>query len=666
MDSVSLVLFVSILLQAAVAVLAIRLIILTHTATAWLLLSVAFTLMTLRRLISFLSQQGVVDLVGPWNRLLHPEGVALAVSMLQLAGVLFIRKIFIERNRTESALRESEERYALAAQGSNEGLWDWNLKTGEVFYSSRWKSILGYDEEDVCDTIDDCLSKVHPLDYDRTKQAINDHIEGKSPYFAVEHRIQRKDGCYIWVLNRGMAVRDEQGVATRLAGSQTDISDRKAVEQQLYYDATHDPLTSMLNRTSFIAKLAAFVRVAQTGKGRMFAVLFIDLDRFKILNDSRGHNVGDKMLATTAKRIQSCLQEGDSVARLGGDEFAVLITSADDEQAVLETVNHMLDEVATPMILDGQTAFTTASIGVVFSSPEYISGEHMLRDADTAMYRAKEEGKASFKVFDSDMHDHAVHMMQLETDMRKALENDEFEIYYQPIHNLKSRKVTGLEALLRWNHPVKGLIMPDEFIAMAEETGLIIPIGNQVIKKVCQQYKVWQADGIPVRDMKININISSKQFSSKDFLDQVLAVTSAESLVSDFIVLEITETALIENVDFANENLSRLRSAGIQVYMDDFGTGYSSLSYLHRFQIDGLKIDRSFVTNMYRQHENMEIIKTIISLAHSLKMKITAEGIETDEQLLGLGSLRCEFGQGFYLSEPMPASEVSAALENAA
>jgi EAL domain-containing protein (putative c-di-GMP-specific phosphodiesterase class I) len=208
--------------------------------------------------------------------------------------------------------------------------------------------------------------------------------------------------------------------------------------------------------------------------------------------------------------------------------------------------------------------------------------------------------------------------------------------------------------------------LPDEFIAMAEETGLIVPIGNQVIEKVCQQYRMWQAAELPVGDLKININISSRQFSSKDFLDKLVAATSAESLASDFIVLEITETALIENVDFANENLSRLRSAGIQIYMDDFGTGYSSLSYLHRFQIDGLKIDRSFVTNMYRQHENMEIIKTIVSLAHNLKMKITAEGIETDEQLLGLGSLHCEFGQGFYLSEPMPASQVSAALENAA
>ncbi len=555
-----------------------------------------------------------------------------------------------ERKTSEEALRSSEERYALAVRGANDGLWDWNLTNDKIYYSPRWKQMLGYKEDEAGDSPMEWFSRVHPDDIHRLKAGIAAHLEVLAPHFENEHRMLHRDGSYMWILSRALAVRDSNGKAYRLVGSQTDITDRKLVEERLMHEAIHDVLTGLPNRALFMDLLSRSLGRAKRRGDYLFGVLFLDVDRFKVINDSLGHTIGDQLLISIARRLESCLRPGDTVARLGGDEFTVFLDDIQDVTDATNVAERIHEILSQPFTISGHEVFTSASIGIALSATGYNRPEELLRDADTAMYRAKAAGKATHQLFDQGMHSRAVAQLQLETDMRRALERQEFRLYYQPTISLKTGKLTGFEALLRWLHPEKGIINPSEFIPHAEETGLIIPLGKWVLEEACRQLRIWQTQF--QHGLTISVNLSGKQFNQLDLVEWVSRIVEITGLEPNTLMLEITESAIMEKPELLAMTLERLRALNVQLHIDDFGTGYSSLSYLHRFPINALKIDHSFVTRMGID-ENLEIVRTIMNLARNLKLEVIAEGVETKEQIAQLKALQCDYAQGFIFSRPV-------------
>ncbi|GBD32497.1 putative signaling protein [bacterium HR33] len=566
-------------------------------------------------------------------------------------GVVTTCEDITARKRAEEALRESEERYALAARGANDGLWDWNLKTGEIYYSPRWKEMLGYSEEEIGGSPEEWFSRVHPEDLPGLQAELNAHKDGRTGHFEHEHRLRHKDGSYRWMLVRGIAVRDSQGAAYRMAGSLTDITERKETEARLMYDALHDPLTGLPNRAFFLTLLDRSIRRTKRRRDYLFAVLFIDLDRFKLVNDSLGHGVGDQLLVELARRLKSCLRPGDVVARLGGDEFTVLLDDIRDASDATRVAERILNELQAPFNLGGHEAFTTASIGIALSTGGHELPEYVLRDADTAMYRAKARGKARYEMFDEAMHARAVAQLKLETDLRRALTRNEFRVQYQPIIELASGMISGFEALVRWEHPERGLVPPGEFIPIAEETGLVVPIGRFVLETACRQTAEWQRKYPAYRDLSISVNLSVRHFQRPDLVEQIMEVLEVTGLPPRSLRLEITESVLMDDPETNRETIRALRQRGVQVQIDDFGTGYSSLSYLQRFSVDTLKIDRSFISG----GGTWDIVQTIVGLARDLGVDVIAEGVETEEQSRRLRALQCHRAQGYLFREPVDA-----------
>jgi diguanylate cyclase (GGDEF)-like protein/PAS domain S-box-containing protein len=564
-----------------------------------------------------------------------------------------------ERKDAEEALRASEERYALAAQSVNDGLWDWNLKTNEVYFSSRWKAMLGCDEAEIGRSPEEWFRRVHPDDLPEVRTALQAHLKGSTPHFESEHRMRHKDRGYRWVLSRALAVRNGDNTAYRMVGAQTDTTQRKIAEEQLIHDALHDALTGLPNRSLFLDRLSHRIRHARRDRNKLFAVLFLDLDRFKLVNDSLGHGSGDELLVETSRRLEKSVRPGDTVARLGGDEFAILLDGVSDTGAAVHVTERIQAFLRMPMKVSGQDFVTTASIGIALSETGYERAEDVLRDADTAMYRAKSLGRARHEVFDREMHARAVVLLQLETDLRQAIERNEFVVHYMPIVSLESGRISGFEALARWKHPQRGLVPPFDFIGVAEEAGLIIAIDRWVLREACRQLKEWQTV-LPDGDrLTVSVNLSGKQFRQPDLVDQVQRALQETGLPGESLAVEITENVLIESTESASEMLGSMRKMGVQLYLDDFGTGYSSLSYLQRFPIDALKIDRSFVSRMGPKREGHEIVRAIITLAHNLGMRVIAEGVETGDQLAELRMLKGGFGQGYLFSRPVPGEDAA-------
>jgi diguanylate cyclase (GGDEF)-like protein len=440
----------------------------------------------------------------------------------------------------------------------------------------------------------------------------------------------------------------------------TNVEKRKNSEKKLTHNVCHDSLTGMPNRVFFIDHLRNSFLKSQKNTNYLFAVLFLDLDRFKIVNDSLGHLVGDKLLISAANRLKSCLRDDDTLARLGGDEFVILLKNINRLDDAIEIASRIQDAIAAPFNFDELEVFTSLSIGIALSDPKYQNPEDILRDADTAMYRAKElgkEGKARYAVFNEEMHRSAVKLMHLENDLRRAIERKEFNLYYQPIVCLKSGLLLGFEALIRWKHPKRGLLSPDEFIPIAEENGLIIPIGYWVISQACYQLGQWQKQYENYR-LIVSVNLSSKQFLQIDLADRILSILQRNKLSPCHLKLEITETTLMTNTESALSLFTQLENLGIEISMDDFGTGYSSLSYLHKFPINTLKIDQSFISNLEHGNENAKIISTILALSESLGFKAIAEGIETKQQLNVLLDLQCKYGQGYFFCEPLDKNNI--------
>lgn len=432
--------------------------------------------------------------------------------------------------------------------------------------------------------------------------------------------------------------------------TQAELAERQRAEEQLKHNAFHDKLTDLPNRALYLDRLEKAIQRSKRQTKPNFAVFFLDLNRFNLVNDSLGHTLGDSLLIAIARRLQTCLRPGDTIARLGGDEFAFLLEDIENAGQATDIAERIHASLSHPFKLDGQKIFTSASIGITLGSSVFEQPEDLLRDADTAMHRAKDK-KARYAIFDPTMHDQTVSRLQLETDLRRALENQEFQLHYQPIICLKTGEISGFEALIRWQHPERGWVMPDQFIPISEETGLIIPIGAWVLQEACQQIRRWQA--ITAQPLTVSVNLSPKQFSQPDLAAEIAQILKISGLEAQRLKLEITESLIIDNADAATRLLLQLQALGLQVHLDDFGTGYSSLNHLHRFPISTLKIDRSFISNLELGSKNIEIVRTIVLLAHGLGMQVTAEGIETAAQLAQLKDLGCDYGQGYLFSKPV-------------
>ena len=567
----------------------------------------------------------------------------------------------LEQSRTLRALQESEERYALSARGANDGLWVWDLVADRVFYSVRWKSMLGHDESEISDSPDEWFSRVHPDDAALLRSAIDAHLGGATPHLEVEHRMRSADGNYCWILSRGLAVRDAAGRPVQFAGSQTDVTERRAAVDQLTHDAFHDSLTGLPNRALFMDRLARAVDGARRHPDSLFAVLFLDLDRFKVINDSLGHAFGDKLLVAVADRLHETVRVIDTVARLGGDEFTILLDRMEHATDAVRAARRIQDALRAPFRIDKHEIFTTVSIGIASSLTNYERPQEVLRDADLAMYRAKSAGKARHEVFDKKMHEQAIRLLEFETDLRRALDREELRVHYQPILELASGRVVAIEALLRWQRN-GALVAAESIISVAEETGLILSLGEWVLTEALRQLRVWRTSGIASPELQVHVNLSVKQFLQPNFVDRVMEVLDESLVPPQSLHLEVTESLLIENAEAAAELLRDLKSLGVGLSLDDFGTGYSSLSSLRRYPFDVLKIDRSFVHEGAESQRGDEIIRAIGALARLLGMKVTIEGIETEAQRDRMKALGLDFGQGYFFGRPQEAERIEALL----
>jgi diguanylate cyclase (GGDEF)-like protein/PAS domain S-box-containing protein len=559
----------------------------------------------------------------------------------------------LEQSRTLRALRESEERYALSARGANDGLWVWDLGADHVYYSPRWKAMLGFAEEEIGSAPDEWLSRVHPDDVEILRSALGLHLRGETPHLELEHRMRTRDGEYRWMLSRGLAVRDASGTATRIAGSQTDVTERKLAVERLTHDAFHDSLTQLPNRALFMDRLARAIESHRRRPESLFAVLFLDLDRFKVVNDSLGHGHQQFIAEDVAERLEAVVRSSDSVARLGGDEFAVLIDGMPHAADAVRTAHRIQDALSVPFRVGTHEIFTTVSIGVAVSTTGYDDPQDVLRDADIAMYRAKARGKARHEVFDTAMHERTVELLRFETDLRRAVEREELRVYYQPLVEISTGRIAGFEALLRWQRG-DTLVPANEIISVAEETGLIVPIGEWVLREALRQAREWNG-------IDMHVNLSPRQLMQPDVIERIAAAIGESGLGAERVHLEMTESVLIDNAEAAAELLHALRNVRVKLSLDDFGTGYSSLSSLREFPFDMLKIDRSFLLDEDARRAD-EIVRTIASLARALEMTVTVEGLETAEQVARMRGLGISYAQGFYFAPPLPPAEAAAML----
>jgi len=560
-----------------------------------------------------------------------------------------------ERRKVELALRESEERYALAARGANDGLWDWNLVAGEVYLSERWREMVGMVDPSISLSPEEWFSRVHLSDLPQLKVDIAAQAAGSRSHFHSEHRLRHSEGFFIWVLCRGIVVRDTEGRALRIAGSMTDITARKDLEERLRREAQFDSLTTLPNRSYATDLLRRAIARAKRNREQQFGVLFLDCDRFKVVNDSLGHHAGDSLLRLVAGRLNGCVRPGDVVARLGGDEFVVILEGVKDEAEAITVAERIQHSLAQPFYLDGRELFMSVSVGIAMSQPGVERPEDYLRDADLAMYRAKLRGRARHEVFRADMRAGAVLQMALENDLRHSMDRGELRVMYQPIWSLVSGRIVGFEALVRWDHPTHGAMQPADFIPIAEETGLILPLGEWVLRQAAQRLAHWNTKVVADDPIWVSVNVTARQLTHPGLVEIVKNAIAETGIEASRLKLEITESMIMADAVAAVGALEQLKTLGIHLLMDDFGTGHASLSYLHRLPISTIKIDRYFVGRIDSNSECLEIVRTILSLSRSLSMDVVAEGVENGAQREVLQSLGCEYVQGYLLSPPLDA-----------
>jgi diguanylate cyclase (GGDEF)-like protein/PAS domain S-box-containing protein len=557
-----------------------------------------------------------------------------------------------EQKRAEYEIRRSEERLALAAEGASDGLWEWDLRSKEFYVSARWRAMMGLPAAAAIGRPEDWMDRVHPEEIALLKEALDAYLTGKTDHFQYEHRLRHESGTYRLFLCRGVAMRGAGRRATRIAGSLTDTTDRSLAREWVLNAGFLDPLTGLSNRSVFVERLGRCLEELKQRRGDGgFAALYIDLDRFKIVNDSLGHLVGDALLVAVSRRLEACLRPGDALARLGGDEFAILLTGLGDESQANAIAFRIQHALSAPFSIGGREVFTSASIGIAFGRAQYANPDEIMRDADTAMYQAKARGKARHELFDADMHARARDRLGLENDLRHAVGSRDFQVHYQPIVSLSSGMCIGFESLVRWTRKGEA-VGPATFIPIAEELGLIEPLGTWVLQQACLTFADWRKR-FPDGGLEcITVNVSSRQLIEQSFLLIVEEAVHDAGLKPCDLRLEITETALMDSPHEVAEVLRKLRDFGVKIYLDDFGTGYSSLSHLHKLPVDALKIDRSFVKSLLLP-DRPAIVESILALARTLNTSVVAEGIESDVQARELRRLGCTHAQGFLFSRPL-------------
>ncbi len=562
----------------------------------------------------------------------------------------------VKHQQTTEVLRISEERLESILSSIEDVVWSIDADTEKLIYcNSALEKIYGYPTSNFFEDEQFWLKVIHQDDRPRIEK-VNHNVLTEGVVHD-EYRILRPDQEVRWVSDRRYLIYDQHGKPVRIDGITRDITDQKRAEQQLVHDALHDALTGLPNRNLFMDRVEQALKYNKRHPPYKFAVMFIDLDRFKMINDSMGHTIGDHFLRAIAKLLESCLRSvGDTVARLGGDEFTILIDDIQEDSEVIAIAERIFHKFLHPIQLGNHTLFPSASIGIAMSNQEYANGSDLLRDADIAMYQAKSFGKGRYVLFNQEMYEHHLKVSQLDSDLHYALERNEFELYYQPIISLSSEQLAGFEALIRWHHPQRGLVSPSDFIPIAEETGLIIAIGDWVLSQACQQMQIWQSKFASAKNLKMSINLTCQQIREKDLIDKLDRVLQEIAIDGINLRLEITESSMMDQGEETIAKLEQLRARNIQLSIDDFGQGYSSLSYLHRFPVNTLKIDRTFVDQMISGGQNLEIIRTIIILAHALNMDVVAEGVETQQQVVMLKQLGCEFAQGYFFSRPLTAT----------
>ena len=564
-----------------------------------------------------------------------------------------------DRRRAEEGLRASEERFRSLVQNASDLISILGPEGVVRYESPSHQRLLGREpEEHVGHSL---LDLAHPEDRHVVEESLRHLLERPDEVVTFEHRLRHRAGAWRVLDSTAANLLGQPAVAGIVLNSH-DITDRKRAEEKLLHDALHDELTGLPNRALFMDRLRQAMDRSRREPERLMAVLFLDLDQFKIVNDSLGHLVGDELLVQIAGSLASALRPADTISRVGGDEFAILLEGGRDVSDAVRVADRIHERLKAPLNLGGHEIFVTASIGIAVHTPEYERPEDLLRDADTAMYRAKSSGRACHIVFNRVMHRFVMARLQLETDLRRAVERGQMRLHYQPFVDLASDEIVGFEALLRWHHPKRGLLLPEEFLAAAEETGLIVPMGRFVLVEACRQIRELQRKHPELPPLKVSINLSNKQFFQAELFDQIEEALATSGLDPRCLGLEITEGVIIRHADSAASRFSRLKSLGVQLYLDDFGKGYSSLNYLHRFPMDILKIDRSFVSRIDEAEGNLAIVKAIVTLAHQLGMEVVAEGIQTREQRTKLRALGCEYGQGFFLSEAVPMDRAETLL----
>jgi diguanylate cyclase (GGDEF)-like protein/PAS domain S-box-containing protein len=590
------------------------------------------------------------------NHLSLPAGAdtcIVQVKVLPVAGgVALLWHDVTERTHAEGELRRSGERLALAAEGANDGLWQWNLQTKEFYVSGRWRAMIGLPAHAAIGGPGEWLGRVHADDIANLNAALDAHLAGSTQVFQHEHRIRHEDGAYRRFLCRGVAVRGAGRKPDRIAGSLTDTTEQAIAQERLRSVGFLDSLTGLSNRAVFVEGLGRrLAECKRKGLSTGFAVLYLDLDRFKIVNDSLGHMVGDELLIAASRRLESCLRLGDALARLGGDEFAIFLNGLNDDAQANAIAGRIQDALSAPFSIAGREVFTSASIGIAFGAAHYTNPDEIMRDADTAMYHAKSRGKSRHEVFDADMHARVRDRLSLENDLRRAIATNDFEVHYQPIVSLASGMCVGFESLVRWTRDGEK-VSPVTFIPIAEELGLIEPLGTWVLQEACRTFANWQRQFPDAGLDCITVNVSSRQLVKQNFPRVVQQAVRETGLRPADLRVEITETALLDSPGEAAIVLRELRDFGVKVYLDDFGTGYSSLSHLHKLPVDALKIDRSFVNSLLLPGRPA-IVESILALARTLNTSVVAEGIESEVQARELERLGCTHAQGFLFSRPL-------------
>lgn len=559
------------------------------------------------------------------------------------------------KNR-ENELKRSEERYRLAVEGVNDGIWDWDGRDGKLFMSKRSRMILGIDMDQEYITIDKWFRVIAREDVDRFVVKLNKYItEPQKKHLQIECRIKTLDGDERWIRTRGMAIWDESGIPIRVAGSITDITEQRLSDEKIHQLAYYDSLTGLPNRTLLMDRFDVAVAVAQR-KNRSIAVLFLDLDNFKTINDTQGHSYGDELLMKVGEQLKLRLRRSDTIARLGGDEFVILQTNVKSIDEVQRLAARLLEVFRRPWVIKDREFFVTVSIGISIYPNDGLDLHELMKNADTAMYRAKDAGKNNFQIFSNELNSSIMERLKIENHLRKAMDSEEFILYYQPQIELKTGKVLCMEALIRWDNPAIGLAMPDSFIHIAEETGLINDIGEWVLRTACRQLNQWRTNGYD--DFKVSINLSAKQFQQPNLVEMVGSIIRETKVNPEWIELEITESLAMQNLEHTISILKRFKDMGVGVSLDDFGKGYSSLNYLKQLPISNLKIDKTFIHGISVNSKQAKIAKALIALAHNMDLTVIAEGVENITQLEFLIKENCDIAQGYLFSEPKSAEEI--------